>query len=148
MPSKSKPQQNLMRGVAHDPEFAKKMGIPQSVGRDYVNADKKMGVRFKHGGVHSYAEGGESGKGMKPMLPGSKIMQTQDPDALARFRAWRSEPGNMWEAIRPRQIDDTLHQREEPDVSDTYRYGGITRSTGRFAVGGPVLPRSGSRGRK
>ena len=51
MPSVSKPQQNLMRGVAHDPAFAKKMGIPQSVGRDYVNADKAAGVRFADGGA-------------------------------------------------------------------------------------------------
>lgn len=40
MPSKSKKQHNLMEAVAHDPGFAKKKGIPQSVGRDYVDADK------------------------------------------------------------------------------------------------------------
>jgi len=26
--------------VAHDPKFAKKAGVPQSVGRDFANADK------------------------------------------------------------------------------------------------------------
>lgn len=65
MPSKSKPQQNLMRGVAHDPKFAAKMGIPQSVGRDYVAADKAGGVHFNKGGsvgglaVHNYCAGGK-----------------------------------------------------------------------------------------
>ena len=61
MPSQSKPQQNLMRGVAHDPKFAAKMGIPQSVGRDYVAADKAGGVRFNKGGmtVHNYCAGGK-----------------------------------------------------------------------------------------
>lgn len=40
MPSKSKKQANLMRAVAHNPAFAKKVGIPTSVGKDFVAADK------------------------------------------------------------------------------------------------------------
>ncbi len=39
MPSKSPQQAKLMRAVAHDPKFAKKVGVPQSVGRDFVKAD-------------------------------------------------------------------------------------------------------------
>jgi len=41
MPSKSKKQHDLMQAVAHSLEFAKKVGIPQSVGKDYIEADKK-----------------------------------------------------------------------------------------------------------
>ena len=40
MPSHSLKQHNLMAMVAHDPAAAKRMGIPQSVGREYVQADK------------------------------------------------------------------------------------------------------------
>lgn len=40
MPSKSAAQAKTMRAAAHDPEFAKKMGIPQQVARDFVLADK------------------------------------------------------------------------------------------------------------
>lgn len=40
MPSKSRAQHNLMAMVAHDPKAAKRTGIPQSVGREYVKADK------------------------------------------------------------------------------------------------------------
>ena len=36
MPSKSKKQHNLMAAVANNPQFAKKVGIPQSVGKEYV----------------------------------------------------------------------------------------------------------------
>ena len=43
MLSKSRPQHNLMEGVAHDPDFAKKVGIPQSVGKDFASADKAKG---------------------------------------------------------------------------------------------------------
>ena len=41
MPSKSKAQHKLMQAVAHSPEFAKKVGMLQSVGKDFVEADKK-----------------------------------------------------------------------------------------------------------
>lgn len=44
MPSKSRKQHNLMEGVAHDPNFAKRAGIPQSVGCDFVEADKRSGA--------------------------------------------------------------------------------------------------------
>ena len=40
MPSKSRAQHNLMEMVAHDPEAAQRLGIPQSVGRDFVTADQ------------------------------------------------------------------------------------------------------------
>ena len=48
MPSKSAKQHRLMAMVAHDPKAAKRLGIPQSVGRDYVEADK--GRKFGSGG--------------------------------------------------------------------------------------------------
>jgi len=38
-----------MAAVAHSPEFAKKTGISPSVGKDFVAADKKVGV-FKSKG--------------------------------------------------------------------------------------------------
>lgn len=49
MPSVSKKQHNLMEAVAHNPAFAKKVGIKQSVGKEFVNADK--GKSFKEGGM-------------------------------------------------------------------------------------------------
>ena len=48
MPSVSKKQHNLMMAVAHSPSFAKKVGIKQSVGKDFATADK--GRKFKEGG--------------------------------------------------------------------------------------------------
>lgn len=43
MPSVSAKQHRLMEAVAHDPKFAKKVGVPQSVGKDYAAADKAKG---------------------------------------------------------------------------------------------------------
>jgi hypothetical protein len=34
-----------MRAAAHNPKFAKRLGIPQSVAKDYVKADKKKGKK-------------------------------------------------------------------------------------------------------
>jgi hypothetical protein len=35
MPAKSKAQAKMMAMVAHDPKAAKRLGIPQSVGREF-----------------------------------------------------------------------------------------------------------------
>jgi hypothetical protein len=48
MPSKSKKQHNFMAAIAHSKEFAKKAGVPMSVGKDFVEADK--GKKFRKGG--------------------------------------------------------------------------------------------------
>ena len=46
MPSVSRKQHNFMEAVAHSPEFAKKAGVPQTVGKDFAAADKSTG-KFK-----------------------------------------------------------------------------------------------------
>jgi hypothetical protein len=48
MPSVSKKQHNFMAAVAKNPKFAKKVGIPRSVGEEFLTADK--GKKFKEGG--------------------------------------------------------------------------------------------------
>lgn len=40
MPSVSPAQHHLMEAVKHDPKFSKKVGIPQSVGQEFVAADE------------------------------------------------------------------------------------------------------------
>ena len=48
MPSVSKKQHNFMEAIAHSPSFAKKVGVPQKVGKDFATADK--GKKFSKGG--------------------------------------------------------------------------------------------------
>lgn len=48
MPSVSKKQHIFMNAVAHSPAFAKKVGVPQKVGKEFSNADK--GRKFSKGG--------------------------------------------------------------------------------------------------
>ena len=59
MPSTSKKQHNFMAAVANNPSFAKKAGVPQSVGKEFNNADK--GKTFKRGGDMASSMG-------KPMI--------------------------------------------------------------------------------
>ena len=44
MPSTSKKQARTMAAAAHNPKFAKKMGIPQKVATDFNQADEGTGV--------------------------------------------------------------------------------------------------------
>jgi hypothetical protein len=48
VPSVSKKQHNFMAAVANNPSFAKKVGVPQSVGKEFSNADKNR--KFSKGG--------------------------------------------------------------------------------------------------
>jgi len=59
MPSVSKKQHNFMAAVANNPSFAKKAGVPQSVGKEFNDADK--GKTFKRGGDMASSMG-------KPMM--------------------------------------------------------------------------------
>jgi len=49
MPSTSKKQHNFMAAVAKNPGFAKKVGVPRSVGEEFLTADK--GKKFREGGT-------------------------------------------------------------------------------------------------
>ena len=50
MPSKSVKQARLMAAAAHDPAFAKKVGIPVSVAKEFNKADAKTGILRKRKG--------------------------------------------------------------------------------------------------
>lgn len=40
MPSKSMKQARLMAAASHDPEFARKVGVPMKVAKEFNKADK------------------------------------------------------------------------------------------------------------
>ena len=80
MPSKSPSQHKLMEAVAHNPAFAKKVGIPQKVGKEYARADE--GKKFKGGGlyanIHAKRERIAEGSGEKMRRVGSKGAPTSE----------------------------------------------------------------------
>jgi hypothetical protein len=74
MPSKSPSQHRLMEAVAHNPAFAKKVGIPQKVGKEFARADE--GKKLKGGGlydnINAKRERIAEGSGERMRKPGSK----------------------------------------------------------------------------
>jgi hypothetical protein len=68
-----------MEAIAHSASFAKKVGVPQSVGKDFSNADK--GKTFKRGGdmakanpfMEMIAKKKEMAKGKKSEMPMKKM---------------------------------------------------------------------------
>ena len=97
MPSVSKKQHNLMAAVAHSPSFAKKVGIPTTVGKDFMTADK--GKKFKEGGTMKHddmkqdmpmmkkvakAEVTSHEKRMHKMASGGKVAQLSKADGCAK----------------------------------------------------------------
>lgn len=47
MPSSTPKMARTMAGAAHDPKFAKKVGIPQGVAKEFNKADAKTGILRK-----------------------------------------------------------------------------------------------------
>ena len=47
MPSVSEKQARTMRAAAHDSAFAKKLGIPKKVAKEFVAADKAKSAKPK-----------------------------------------------------------------------------------------------------
>lgn len=51
MPAKTKKQLKFMQAVANSPKFAKKVGVPQSVGKEMVSKTKRIPKKSTGGTV-------------------------------------------------------------------------------------------------
>jgi len=101
MPSKSRAQHNLMEAVAHIPKFAKKVGIPQSVGKDFAKADEKKS--FKSGGLYANINAKrkriEAGSGERMRKVGSKDAPTKQDFIESAKTARKKDGGNVSLAV-------------------------------------------------
>jgi hypothetical protein len=82
MPAKSEKQERFMRAVAHSPSFAKKVGVPMSVGREFTKAEggemkepkgmmkKELSFMKKKGAPKSMIKHEMKEAGMKKMAAG------------------------------------------------------------------------------
>ena len=100
MPSSSKKQHNFMSAIANNPAFAKKAGIAQSVGEDFVKADKgrKFGSggrpdaqkinkpKTNHGQMALFAGGGDMATKMSNLFKGKETYKEE----LAEGKALKS----------------------------------------------------------
>lgn len=107
MPAKSAKQERFMRAVAHSPSFAKKVGVPMSVGREFTKSGggmaeskkmvgkevafmKKKGApksMVKHemaeAGMKKMAKGGYAGGGVMPSKMGAVKTAAPSRDGVA-----------------------------------------------------------------
>ena len=70
VPSVSKKQHNFMAAVANNLKFAKKSGVPSSVGKEFLTADK--GKTFKEGGMMKKMVKKMAGGGMPMVMKGGE----------------------------------------------------------------------------
>ena len=144
MPSKSKKQARFMAAIANNPEFAKKAGVSQDVGREFADADE--GRNFAGGGVvPSYfnSKSGKPGTAVKKYREGNmvtnrelrnqegRLISEQDDD-FDELRRIKGDRGSNRAAERQR-VGGELRDEEE----DLDRDRGIARRRG-MKRGGPT----------
>ena len=131
MPSKSKKQHNLMAAVANNPKFAKKVGIPQSVGEDYVEADK--GRKFRSGdmagcGTKRMSKGGMSMAAGKGYRRGGKTeIEPKMTTYKSRVKTDMPRANPMAEEM---SVAEPPMQRSNPRPPRGYKAGGKVRGAG------------------
>lgn len=132
MPSTSKKQHNFMAAVAKNPKFAKKAGVPQSVGEEFLEADK--GKKFRRGGTTN------------PMRAGINKQKTragmlQMPNAsLTKFRGFNEGGETMKHSDIAKDKPMMKAEAEKAVKSHEKRMhkmakGGVTRADGCVSKG-------------
>ena len=102
MPSVSKKQHNFMAAVANSPSFAKKAGVPQSVGKEFSNADKgrkfSKGGNMKHEDVKMDKSMIKKAVGKHAAMPASKAhagLKSGGKVGASKMGAVKTNPGNI-----------------------------------------------------
>jgi hypothetical protein len=120
MPSVSKKQHNFMQAIAHSPDFAKKVGVPQSVGKDFATADK--GKKFKEGGtmkkMKKFADGG-------PMIDEN---ETEGGAYVGNKLNMGKTRGSRLGRVSKEDSDMLMKQDAESGMNKNPRMGGLARA--------------------
>ena len=133
MPSTSKKQHNFMEAVAHNPAFAKKAGVPQSVGKEFSNADK--GKTFKRGGEMA-----------TKMNPGMMAMMAKKKDMAAGKKSVM--PSKMGKPVMKKGMDTAKDGMKKMAAGGmAYAKGGGIESKGK-TKGKMVTMKSGGGAKK
>ena len=143
MPSTSKKQHNFMAAVAHNPAFAKKAGVPQSVGKDFNQADK--GRKFAKGGdMKTDSQFDADVDRVKRSLYKNK----EDSKIYSRERGL--SPGMAAKRLENRGVDmrGLVANEQNPDDLGSYKKGGSVKkmNMGGYAGGGmPMVMKDGQK---
>lgn len=140
MPSKTKAQAHLMAAVAHNPAFAKKVGIPQSVGKDFNEADK--GRKFGNGGdtMAKKLFGGKESRAEEMAearaLRSGKISERQYVRGEKSEGHKEEDSGKMAKAIKSGKMSPAAYAKMETSEPKGMKKGGFVRSADGIASKG------------
>ena len=128
MPSKSKAQQNFMAAVAHNPAFAKKAGVPQSVGKDFNEADK--GRKFSKGGDMKKMDKG----GMTMVNKGGKMVPDFAADGVGKMKKGGMAKADMKQdkAMMQKAVNKHEGRLHKGAAMTKLNMGGMAYSKGGF----------------
>jgi hypothetical protein len=137
MPSKSAKQHKFMEAIAHSPAFAKKVGVPQSVGKDFAAADK--GKKFGLGGGVGITRGGAGQINKQQTRAGSIFGQQKEiPNVSLNKYIGKKEGGTMKhddikedKALIKKAFgmhDKQLHESKKTDLTKLNK-GGVMKET-------------------
>ncbi len=145
MPSVSKKQHNFMAAVANNPSFAKKAGVPQSVGKEFNQADK--GRKFSKGGDIMATKDSGFDDDVKRVKSGL-YMQEGDDKVYSRERGLG--PGMAAKRLKDRGVDvkGLAGNRANEEDLGSYKKGGNVKkmNMGGYAGGGmPMVMKDGQK---
>ena len=141
MPSTSKKQHNFMAAVANNPKFAKKAGVPSSVGKEFVTADK--GKKFKEGGT------------MKPVDMKKNPGMAKLPTAVRNKMGYMKDGGmahsdvKMDKKVVKKAVgmhEKQLHAGKKSDMSKL-KSGGMACAPKKMARGGGIEVKGKTKGK-
>lgn len=125
MPAKSEKQAKFMRAVAHSPSFAKKVGVPQSVGKEF--SMKK-------------SSGGSVKPGLKKMMPTEKQMGNMNMAKGSMvgkgLRAGHKAADGIAKKGKTRDLRETMDGGDVVTVGQTKGAGKMMK---KYAKGGGVF---------
>lgn len=138
MPSVSKKQHKFMAAVAKNPAFAKKVGVPRSVGEEFLTADKGK----------TFSKGGDMKKMVKKMSDGGMPMVTKDGQRVPAFAA--DGKGKMAKGGMTKHEDIKLDKKivkKAVGMHDKQLHGGKKTNLSKLARGGGVETKGKTKGK-
>jgi hypothetical protein len=141
MPSVSSKQHNFMAAIAHSPAFAKKVGVPQSVGQDFDKADKgkfSKGGSMATKGVNPFAKFEKSGKDVekKGMREGSKADMALDKKQMMGMKMAKGGMAKMAEGGMSDTAQDKAMIKKAFKQHDMQEHKGGKGTSLKLAKGG------------
>ena len=142
-----------MEAVAHNPAFAKKVGISQSVGKDFSAADK--GRKFEKGGAIMMKKGGMPPEAMAAMrrrrmgagMPPPPVMPPQPPAPMGMKKGGMA--GSMHKMPDGKMMKDSAMKKDgmpmkdgKPAFMKKMNMGGMAK----YAKGGGIESRGKTKG--